>query len=106
MTQVRNNPSQYEELADLSGVWSGIGKQQCIVDGRNIVDTFQIQDIVSRNGFGLPSSSMNGDDSGNALAHSGGIWIRPSYINHSCLCKYLAGRTLRNLVTSPVEGKR
>ncbi|KAF4971996.1 hypothetical protein FSARC_1326 [Fusarium sarcochroum] len=76
-----NNPSQVEKLLGLHGVYGGLGDKLQEVDGVPIIDTFQIHDIIQRNGFG-PGQQTEDEDVSNA---STGIWIRASYMNHSCV---------------------
>ncbi|KAF1350508.1 hypothetical protein EJ07DRAFT_159641 [Lizonia empirigonia] len=61
------------------------------VDGRPVVDTFLVEQIMSFNVFGCPQSSLTThrnsitDKSNKATAyHSCGIWTQASFINHSC----------------------
>ncbi|CAH0056842.1 unnamed protein product [Clonostachys solani] len=79
--KVMKNPSQIEKVLDLFGDNEGLGKRPCERDGIPVVDTFQIHDIVQRNAFGLGQQSED-EDYRNA---STGLWIRASYINHSCI---------------------
>ncbi|KAF5656760.1 n-lysine methyltransferase smyd2 [Fusarium heterosporum] len=74
-----NNPSQVESVLNLYGDYKGIGKK--LLDGVPIIDTFRIHDIVQRNAFGLGQQTAD-EDISNA---STGLWIRASYINHSCV---------------------
>ncbi|KAG5659744.1 hypothetical protein KAF25_002303 [Fusarium avenaceum] len=76
-----DNPSRIEEVLTLCGDYKGIGNKLQQVDGEPIIDTFQIHDIVQRNAFGLGQQTED-EDISNA---STGLWIRASYINHSCV---------------------
>ncbi|KAH7239627.1 hypothetical protein MRS44_015135 [Fusarium solani] len=76
-----NNPSQIERVLDLFGDYSGLGKKLVEVDNEPVVDTFQIHDIIQRNAFG-PGQQTEDEDISNA---STGLWIRASYMNHSCI---------------------
>jgi len=76
-----NNPSQVEKVLDLHGDYRGMEKKLIKVDGVPVVDTFQIHDIIQRNAFG-PGRQIEDEDISNA---STGLWIRASYINHSCI---------------------
>ncbi|KAL4732053.1 hypothetical protein ACLX1H_001060 [Fusarium chlamydosporum] len=76
-----NNPSQVEKILDLYGDEKGTGEKLIIVDGIPIVDTFQIHDVVQRNAFG-PGQQTEDEDVSNA---STGLWVRASYMNHSCI---------------------
>ncbi|KAM0239589.1 hypothetical protein ACHAP5_008237 [Fusarium lateritium] len=76
-----DNPSQVEKVLALHGDYDGAGERLQQVDGEPIIDTFQIHDIVQRNAFG-PGQQTEDEDISNA---STGLWIRASYINHSCI---------------------
>ncbi|KAJ4319085.1 hypothetical protein N0V84_006539 [Fusarium piperis] len=76
-----NNPSQIDRVLDLFGDYSGLGKKLVKVDGNPVIDTFQIHDIIQRNAFG-PGQQTEDEDISNA---STGLWIRASYMNHSCV---------------------
>ncbi|RGP80737.1 n-lysine methyltransferase smyd2 [Fusarium longipes] len=75
-----NNPSQIERILSLHGDYKGIGQKLIEVDGP-VIDTFQVHDIIQRNAFG-PGQQTDDEDISNA---STGLWIRASYINHSCI---------------------
>lgn len=79
--KLRNNPSEVEKVLDLYGDYAGIGKQKVMGESGPVIDTFQIQDIIARNAFGLGASNGEGD----ANNASTGIWVWASYINHSCI---------------------
>ncbi|CAI6080279.1 unnamed protein product [Clonostachys chloroleuca] len=79
--KLMNSSSQIEEVLDLFGDYEGLGKKPCERDGVPVIDTFQIHDIVQRNAFGVGQQS---EDEGYRNA-STGLWIRASYINHSCI---------------------
>lgn len=66
-------------MLDLHGDYKGESSKVPTVDSRSVVDTFQVNDIVARNSFSIDASMENG--------HTGGsrLFIRASYINHSCL---------------------
>jgi SET domain-containing protein len=76
-----DSPSQIEQVLRLYGDYKGAGTKLQQVDGEPIIDTFQIHDIVQRNAFG-PGQQTEDEDISNA---STGLWIRASYINHSCI---------------------
>ncbi|EXL42189.1 hypothetical protein FOCG_15539 [Fusarium oxysporum f. sp. radicis-lycopersici 26381] len=76
-----NNPSQVEKVLRLHGDYHGLGGKLQEVDGSPVIDTFQVHDIIQRNAFGLGQQTEN-EDVSNA---STGLWIRASYINHSCI---------------------
>ncbi|VUC37537.1 unnamed protein product [Clonostachys rosea] len=79
--KLMKNPSQIEKVLDLFGDYEGLGKKLHERDGIPVVDTFQIHDIVQRNAFGAGQRPED-EDYRNA---STGLWIRASYINHSCI---------------------
>jgi tetratricopeptide (TPR) repeat protein len=79
--KLMKNSSQTEKVLDLFGDYEGLGKKLCERDGIPVVDTFQIHDIVQRNAFGVGQQS---EDEGYRNA-STGLWIRASYMNHSCI---------------------
>ncbi|KAF4443004.1 N-lysine methyltransferase SMYD2 [Fusarium acutatum] len=76
-----NNPSQVEKVLSLQGDYHGLGEKLQQVDGSPVIDTFQVHDIIQRNAFGLGQQTED-EDVSNA---STGLWIRASYINHSCI---------------------
>ncbi|KAF5710058.1 n-lysine methyltransferase SMYD2 [Fusarium mundagurra] len=76
-----NNPSQVEKVLSLQGDYHGLGGKLQEVDGSPVIDTFQVHDIIQRNAFGLGQQTED-EDVSNA---STGLWIRASYINHSCI---------------------
>jgi tetratricopeptide (TPR) repeat protein len=76
-----NSPSQVEKVLCLHGDYRGLGERLQEVDGSPVIDTFQVHDIIQRNAFGMGQQTEDQDVS-NA---STGLWIRASYINHSCI---------------------
>lgn len=78
LQRVQNNPVSGRDLLDLHGDYNGFSNIISEVDGVQVVDTYQVHDIVARNAFQLggPSEREN---------HSSGVYIRSSYINHSCV---------------------
>ncbi|RMJ10335.1 hypothetical protein CDV36_010035 [Fusarium kuroshium] len=79
--QLLNNPSQIEKVLGLFGDYTGLGKKLVEVEGKPVIDTFQVHDIIQRNAFG-PGQQTEDEDISNA---STGLWIRASYMNHSCI---------------------
>jgi len=76
------------KVASLHGMWKGTGREELVVDGKLIVDTFQIHEIVTRNAFGVssPSDERHSYHSDQAAgAANSGLWIKASYSNHLCL---------------------
>ncbi|KAK4495362.1 hypothetical protein PRZ48_013693 [Zasmidium cellare] len=60
------------------------------IEGNNVLDVFQIHDLMSQHVWTceVPSKSQAGKDFGFAACHNqqnGGIWLRASMMNHSCL---------------------
>ncbi|KAF4495035.1 N-lysine methyltransferase SMYD2 [Fusarium agapanthi] len=76
-----NNPSQVEKVLSLHGDYDGLGRKLEQVDGSPVIDTFQVHDVIQRNAFSLGQQTED-EDVSNA---STGLWIRASYINHSCI---------------------
>jgi hypothetical protein len=87
-----DNPSQVAKVMDLYGDYrcpeiekKGGGDGE----GEEVVDVFQVHDIVARNAFGPgPAPSLaycrHQDGSQNSTA-SAGLWVMASYTNHSCV---------------------
>ena len=75
--RLMNNPSLIPKVTALYGDYSGDDKTPTETSDGPVVDTFQIQDIISRNAFG-PGSQF-GEQA------STGLWIHAAYVNHSCL---------------------
>ncbi|KAI1013672.1 hypothetical protein LB503_010702 [Fusarium chuoi] len=76
-----NNSSQVEKVLSLHGDYRGLGAKLHEVDGSHVTDTFQVHDIIQCNAFGMGQQTED-EDVSNA---STGLWIRASYINHSCI---------------------
>ncbi|KAI1371285.1 hypothetical protein F4677DRAFT_436025 [Hypoxylon crocopeplum] len=76
-----SNPSQIGRVMDMYGDYQGDGSNASGTEEGPVVDTFRVQDIVSRNAFGL-GSQYGKEGASNA---STGLWIRAAYINHSCI---------------------
>ncbi|RBR11206.1 uncharacterized protein FIESC28_09090 [Fusarium coffeatum] len=76
-----NNSSQVGKVLKLHGDYKGMGSNLVQVDGVPVIDTFGIHDIIQRNAFG-PGQQTEDEDISNA---STGLWIRASYLNHSCI---------------------
>lgn len=78
-----NNPSQIPKVMELFGDWRSIDAEVLIGEDGPVVDTFQIHDIVCRNGFGPgPVDPSHNEDARHA---STGIWLVAASTNHSCL---------------------
>lgn len=83
--KIRCNPTQASEFLDLFDGGNFKSKKVNHVDGAVVLDVFQVQLISELNGFGCPSirSSFDGEDQ--VYRESSGIWLRASYMNHSCI---------------------
>ncbi|KAF2167662.1 hypothetical protein M409DRAFT_21818 [Zasmidium cellare ATCC 36951] len=75
-----NNPSQIGKIQSLFSDHKGL-KHLIMSDGKPIIDTFQLHDIMCRNAFS-PGPQFGEEDVRRASA---GLWIRASYMNHSCV---------------------
>jgi tetratricopeptide (TPR) repeat protein len=73
-----NNRESGGHLLDLYGDHNVLGNEIAENDGVSVVDAYQVHDIVARNAFGLGDPHRKQD-------YSSGIYIRSSYINHSCV---------------------
>ncbi|TGO08030.1 hypothetical protein BTUL_0230g00120 [Botrytis tulipae] len=63
-------------------------KKETEVDGKPVIDTFLVEQIMALNVFGCPLSTLESDSSEpeeDDKHHSCGIWLMASKINHSCL---------------------
>ncbi|KAK4493981.1 hypothetical protein PRZ48_015167 [Zasmidium cellare] len=78
--KLRNNSSQVEKVQALFSDHKGLD-QLVMSDGEPVIDTFQIHDIICRNAFS-PGAQFGEEDVRRASA---GLWIRASYMNHSCV---------------------
>ena len=76
LQRVRDNPVAGRSLLELPGDHNVLGDQVMEVDGVQVVDAYQVHDIVSRNRLQL------GDIPGSKRCGSG-IYIRSSYTNRS-----------------------
>ncbi|KAJ4147274.1 hypothetical protein LMH87_001809 [Akanthomyces muscarius] len=77
-----DNPSLAPRILALdSGSWAGVGDACPSTADGPVVDTFQVQNIVQRNAFGL-APQTDDEDVTNATT---GLWARACYMNHSCL---------------------
>ncbi|KAI7775561.1 hypothetical protein LA080_006572 [Diaporthe eres] len=85
MDKIRRNPYQASEFFDLFDGGKFKGKKVRSVDGAFVLDAFQVLAIAELNGFGCPSIRSNLDDEEEQGGKSNGIWLRASYMNHSCL---------------------
>lgn len=71
-----NNPAMGSEFLQLHHIQEGYGTHVDEIDGRAVVDTFQVHDMVAGNAFATPPYKENRLSS---------IWVRSAYINHSCI---------------------
>jgi hypothetical protein len=73
----------------LYGDYKGVITSVHQIDGVAVVDTFKVHDIVTCNDFAMTPVMVNRPGNQQDSAKSTyGIWIRLSYINHSCLPNY------------------
>lgn len=73
-----DNSSQMERVMDLWGDYQGVDSNP---RDDQMVDTFRVHDIVSRNAFGAVNQYCEDDTDG----ASAGLWVWAAYINHSCV---------------------
>lgn len=95
VNEVSKNPSKGSDLLRHHGDYKGTGTKVKRIGGVAVVDTFKVHDIVACNAFALPpvnvdnpfdlSVSEMAKDLSELAKGSAGIWIRLSYINHSCI---------------------
>src|SRR5258708_3767145 len=89
LDKVAHNPKQAGLYLDLFDGGRFATKEVKIVDGKVVIDTFQVQAVEELNGFGCPAvkSGDGVEEELAAASHLGstGIWLRASYCNHRCL---------------------
>ncbi|KAK5708508.1 hypothetical protein LTR17_020639 [Elasticomyces elasticus] len=96
-------PSQtVAEISCLTGLYSGLGSKTLRVDGSQVIDAFQIHDIIAANAFAIPSPAKTqrteafgvmktilpaGADSAKAMniPNNCALLQYASLVNHSCL---------------------
>lgn len=83
--KMRQNPNQASKILDLFDGGKFQRKRANCVDGSAVVDAFQVQAIIERNGFGCPMIRSTMDIDTDWAKLSCGIWIHAGYMNHSCL---------------------
>lgn len=83
--KIRCNPTQASEFLDLFDGGNFKSKKVNPVDGAVVLDVFQVQLISELNGFGCPSIRSGVDGEDQEYRESSGIWLRASYMNHSCI---------------------
>jgi tetratricopeptide (TPR) repeat protein len=78
-----SNPSQISRVIDKYGDWQGTSKSKDVfsTDDGPVVDVFRVQDIMSRNAFGV--GAQYGEEG--ARNASTGFFTYAAYINHSCI---------------------
>ncbi|CAI6336317.1 unnamed protein product [Periconia digitata] len=90
--KIHKNPSLAPSFSALfHGDYEGPGTRE--VDGAPVVDTFLVERIASLNVFGCPPDSslhthqriIQNENIEEKPYQSCGIWIKASYINHSCV---------------------
>lgn len=89
LDKVAHNPKQASLYLDLFDGGRFTTEEIKFVDGKVVIDAFQVQAIAELNGFGCPAVK-SGDQVEEELARasgrgSTGIWLHASYSNHSCL---------------------
>ncbi|KAK5739176.1 hypothetical protein LTR17_005477 [Elasticomyces elasticus] len=91
ITKLHRSPSTLTKITTLTGEWPGLGGARVVIDGTTIIDTFEIHDIVGRNGYASCTPSKQQADTifgycGYSNETNGsGIWSYASYLNHSCV---------------------
>ncbi|KAG6358541.1 hypothetical protein INS49_012058 [Diaporthe citri] len=83
--KLRRNPDQASKFFDLFDGDRFKGDKVRNLDGVVVLDVFQVQAITELNGFGCPSIRSSIDEEEKRGGESSGIWLRASYMNHSCL---------------------
>jgi hypothetical protein len=78
LQKVGNNGELGRHLLDLHGDLNVLGNDVAEIDGVSVVDTYQVHDIVARNAF-----QLGGPEERESFCS--GVYIRSSYINHSCV---------------------
>lgn len=108
--EAAKNPTKGSALMELHGKYKGCGTRIAEVDGIAVIDTYQVQDIIQSNAWALhPLDLTDPEDLTSSLKRNAGIWIRMSYINHSCLPnaqKFFRGDLVFVHATKPIaEGE-
>lgn len=83
LTKATRNPARGSELLHLYSDYNGTESRKSEINDLLLTDAYQIRDIVMHNAFGVHSVKESEDESHEQ--HSSGIWIRASYMNHSCV---------------------
>jgi tetratricopeptide (TPR) repeat protein len=78
-----SNPSQIPRVMDKFGDWQGTTESKDVFSTEDgpVVDVFRVQDIISRNGFGV--GAQYGEEG--ARNASTGLFTYAAYVNHSCI---------------------
>ncbi|KAF2655824.1 SET domain-containing protein [Lophiostoma macrostomum CBS 122681] len=78
-----SNPSLIPRVMDKYGDWQGTDESKGVVSTNDgpVVDVFRVQDIMSRNAFGV--GAQYGEEG--ARNASTGLFTYAAYINHSCI---------------------
>lgn len=87
--KLRGTPSYIDRVLELYGDYRGDARRREVrLDGNDpVVDVFRIHDIVSRNAFGLDTSTRTAEQPGvqtSGVGVSTGLWITAARMNHSC----------------------
>lgn len=104
LTKVTRNPMRGRELLHLHSDYKGTEARTSEIDGLLMTDSYRIRDIVAHNAFGV-SGVKEGDDE-TAERQGSGVWIRASYMNHSCVpntTRIFHGDMMMLHVTRPIK---
>jgi hypothetical protein len=101
---LHRNPSLIPSISSLHSGPESSAKTTMMVDGQAVLDTYRIDQIVSKNGFGLrphPAAPSAGDRLTNC-----GLFHVASYFNHSCLpnaCRSNIGELMIIRAARPIK---
>lgn len=90
---LEHDPDLLQQVSKLQAKWAGLGDQHIEVDGKPVIDVFQIHDILFENKMRLPDAGKisASREFGIGVVKeedweiSGALYGMGSYINHSCL---------------------
>lgn len=83
--KIRRNPEEASAFFDLHNGGKFKGKQVRSLDGAVVPDVFHAEAIAELNGFRCPRIRSKSGDEETLGGASCGIWLRASYMNHSCV---------------------
>ena len=131
VNMLEHDPDLLQQVSQLQAKYEGLGSKCLEVDGKLVIDVFQIHDILFENKMRIPDAGKISSTSEFGIGVvkeedweiSGALWGLGSYVNHSCLAnahKVFIGdmmllRAVRPLKTgeeitlsyiSPLEEKR